>query len=79
MYGSEFSCLGRKLEVSSQLHAPATLPLGKGFLYTLDRRMGGPPSRYGQRGEEKILDPTGTNFECLASSYTDLQKQMVQT
>jgi hypothetical protein len=26
----------------------------------LDRRLGGPQSRYGRRGEEKILDPTGT-------------------
>jgi hypothetical protein len=25
-----------------------------------DRRLGGPQSRSGRRGEEKILDPTGT-------------------
>jgi hypothetical protein len=39
------------------------LPLylrGKSPRYPLDRRLGGPQSRYGRRGEEKILDPTGT-------------------
>jgi hypothetical protein len=28
--------------------------------YPLDRRLGGPQNRSGRRGEEKILDPTGT-------------------
>jgi hypothetical protein len=28
--------------------------------YPLDRRLGGPQSRSGQRGEEKLLDPTRT-------------------
>jgi hypothetical protein len=36
------------MEVSGQLHSPAALPPGK-----LDRRLGGPQSRYGRGGEEK--------------------------
>jgi hypothetical protein len=35
-------------------------PRGKSPRCPLDRRLGGPQSRSGQRGEEKILDPTGT-------------------
>jgi hypothetical protein len=35
-------------------------PRGKKPWYPLQRRLGGPQSRYGQHGEEKILDPTGT-------------------
>jgi hypothetical protein len=31
-------------------------------LYLLDRRLGGPQRRYGRRGEENILDPTGTRI-----------------
>jgi hypothetical protein len=46
--------------VSGQLHAPAALPPGKEPRYPLDRRLGGPQSRSGRFGEEKILDPTGT-------------------
>jgi hypothetical protein len=46
--------------VSSQLHPPAALPPGKEPRYPLDRRLGGPQSRSGRCGEEKILDPTGT-------------------
>jgi hypothetical protein len=33
-------------------------PWGKSLRYPLDRRLGGPQSRSGRRGEEKILDPT---------------------
>jgi hypothetical protein len=33
---------------------------GKRPRYPLDRRLGGPQSRSGRFGEEKILDPTGT-------------------
>jgi hypothetical protein len=37
--------------------------------YPLDRRQGGPYSRSGRRGEEKIFDPTGTwNLTTRASS-----------
>jgi hypothetical protein len=43
----------------------------------LVRRLGGPKNRSGRRGEEKILDPTGTQnsdpsvVKPLASRYTD--------
>jgi hypothetical protein len=47
--------------VSGQLHALAALPSGgKCPRYPLDSRLGGPQSRSGRCGEEKILDPTGT-------------------
>jgi hypothetical protein len=45
--------------------------------YPLDRRSGGPQNRFGRRGEEKILDPTGTRTstfsvaQLVASRYTD--------
>jgi hypothetical protein len=44
------------MEVSGQLHAPAGLLLGKEPLvpiYPLDKRLGGPQSRFGRGGEEK--------------------------
>jgi hypothetical protein len=65
------------LEVSDQLHAPAALPPGKEPPVPLDRRLGGPQSRSGRHGEEKILTPTGTRnsepsvLRFLASRYTD--------
>jgi hypothetical protein len=46
-------------------------------LYPLDRRLGGPQSRSGRFGEEKILHPTGTRncdpsvVQPVASRYTD--------
>jgi hypothetical protein len=40
-------------------------PRGKRPRYPLDRRLGGPQNRYGERGEEKILDPTGTQLRPL--------------
>jgi hypothetical protein len=46
--------------VSDQLHAPDVLPTGKEPPYPLDRRLSGPQSRSGRRGEERILNPTGT-------------------
>jgi hypothetical protein len=45
------------MEVSGQLHAPATLPQGKSPWYTLERRMGGTQSRSGRSGEEKNSQP----------------------
>jgi hypothetical protein len=63
--------------VSVQLHAPAALPRGKSYRYPLDRRLGGPQSRSGRCGEEKILHPTGTRIptplvvQPVASRYTD--------
>jgi len=45
------------LEVSDQLHAPATLPMGKDTWYPLDRWLGGSQSRSGRGGEEKNSQP----------------------
>jgi hypothetical protein len=45
------------MEVSGQLHAPATVPPGKEPLEPLDRRLGGPQSRSGRGGEEKNSQP----------------------
>jgi hypothetical protein len=53
------------------------LPRGKSPQYPLDRRLGGPQSPSGRRGEEKILDLTGTRtpnssvVQPVASRYTD--------
>jgi hypothetical protein len=52
--------------VSGQLHAPTALPPGKEP--PLDRRLGGPQSRSGRFGEEKILDPSGTRTPTTQSS-----------
>jgi hypothetical protein len=41
---------------------------GKNPRYSLDRRLGGPQSQSGRRGEEKILDPTGTRTPTFRSS-----------
>jgi hypothetical protein len=77
MYRSIISCPRHQLEVSGQVDAPAALPPGKEPWYPLDRRLGGPQSRSGQRGEEQILDPTGTRIptpsvvQPVASRYTD--------
>jgi len=38
--------------VSGQLHAPAALPPGKEPLVPIDRRLGGPQSRFGHSGGE---------------------------
>jgi hypothetical protein len=43
--------------VSGQLHAPATLPLGKSPWYPPDWRLGGPQSWSGRYEEEKNLAP----------------------
>jgi hypothetical protein len=50
---------------------------GRSLRYPLDRRLGGPQSRSGRCGEEKILDPTGTRtptplvVQPVVSRYTD--------
>jgi hypothetical protein len=56
------------MEVSGQFHGPAALPRGESRRYQLDRRLGGPQSRSGRRGEEKILEPTGTRTPTPRSS-----------
>jgi hypothetical protein len=43
-------------------------PQGKSPWYPLDRRLGGPQSQSGRFGEEKILDPTGTQTPTPQSS-----------
>jgi hypothetical protein len=43
-------------------------PWGKSPRYPLDRRLGVPQSRSGRRGEEEILDPTGTRTPTPLSS-----------
>jgi hypothetical protein len=46
------------MEVSGQFHTPAALPPGEDTPGThLDRRLGGPQSRSGHRGEEKNSQP----------------------
>jgi hypothetical protein len=56
------------MEVSGQLHALAALPPGKKNQYPLDRRLDGHQSRSERRGDEKILDPTGTRIPAPESS-----------
>jgi hypothetical protein len=46
--------------VSGQLHAPASLSLGKSPRYPFYRRLGGPQRRSGRYGEVKIFYPIGT-------------------
>jgi hypothetical protein len=46
--------------VGGHRHVPAALPLGKGTLYSLYRRLGGPQGRSGR--VRKISPPTGILF-----------------
>jgi hypothetical protein len=45
------------MEVSGELHTLPLYPQRKSPLYPLDRRLGGPQSRSGLGGEEKIPSP----------------------
>jgi len=45
------------MEVHGELHAPATLPLGKHPWYPLYRRLGEPHNWSGHGGEEKNFQP----------------------
>jgi hypothetical protein len=45
------------MEMSGQLHAPATLPPGKQLWYQLDIRLGGPQSSSGLCGVQNKLLP----------------------
>jgi hypothetical protein len=77
LYRSTFSLPRHWLEVSGQLQARPLYPRGKRPRYPLDRRLGGPQSQSGPRGEEKILDSTGTRtptpsvVQPVASRYTN--------
>jgi hypothetical protein len=63
--------------VSGQLHAPAALPQGKISWYPLDRRLGGPQSRSGCSGEEKIsqlqpeLEPQNPDRPVCSSAFKE--------
>jgi hypothetical protein len=50
------------MEVSGQLQAKVGLPPEQEPRYPLCRTLGGPQSRSGRRGEEKILDLAGTRI-----------------
>jgi hypothetical protein len=55
---------------------PGRLPRGERLRYPLDRKLGGPQSLSGRRGEEKILDYRDPNTspsvaQPVASRYTD--------
>jgi hypothetical protein len=60
MYGSMFSRPRHWLELSGQLHAPATFPPGKKPPVPFGIRLGGTKNWSGRYEEMKILDPTGT-------------------
>jgi hypothetical protein len=59
--------------VSGQLHAPATSAPERSPRYPLTRRLGGPQSRSGRRGEDNILDSNSdpSVVQPVASRYTD--------
>jgi hypothetical protein len=56
--------------MSGQLHASASLPQENSPLYSLEMRFGGPQSRSGGGGEEKIpdLDENRTIVQPIAKS-----------
>jgi len=62
------------MEVSGQLHDPATFPQGKSPWYPLDRKLDGPQSWCGHGGEEKNSQPlTGPKpliIQAVAQHYT---------
>jgi hypothetical protein len=69
MYRPTFSWPRHELEAIGQLHTPAALPQ-----YPLDRRLGGPQSRFGRCVQEKNLVPAGIRtpaLQLVARRYTD--------
>jgi hypothetical protein len=68
MYRTTFSSPRHWLEVSSQLHAPSSLPPEKNPPVPIGEEADGPQNRSGRRWEEKILDPTGTRIPTPQSS-----------
>jgi hypothetical protein len=48
------------MELSGQIHVPATLLQGKSLWHPLNRRLRGPQSRSGLGGEEKNSQPPPT-------------------
>jgi len=72
------------MKMSGQTHAPVALPPGKSLQYPLDRRLGGPQSRFGRGGEEKNSLPPLPGFQPRSSipqprPYTDLATPASQT
>jgi hypothetical protein len=65
------------MDMSGRLHVPAALPPGKQPPLPLHRRLGGPQSRSGHGGEEKIPNPRRESeprtpiVHPVASRYTD--------
>jgi hypothetical protein len=55
------------MEVSSQLHVPTVIPLGKSARYRLDRRLGGSQSRSGRCAEEKKVCAAGNRTRAVES------------
>jgi hypothetical protein len=45
-------------------------PRGKSLLYSLDRRLGGPQSRSGRRGEDEIIDSHWDSISDLSTVQT---------
>jgi hypothetical protein len=68
------------MEVSGQLHAPATLLLGEmpPPRYQLCRRLGGPQSRSESGGMEKIPTPDGTRTPVVQSVAQSLYWYLLQ-
>jgi hypothetical protein len=58
------------MELSGQLYAPAVYSQGKSPWYPLDRRLGGPQSRSGRRGEEKNSQPLPALEPPIIQRYT---------
>jgi hypothetical protein len=50
------------MEVSGQLHDPDALPQGESPWYPLDRRLGGPQSRFGHSCEYKVFRSIHVRF-----------------
>jgi len=65
------------MEVSGQLHARLLYPQGRIPHYPFDRRLGGPQSRFGCRGEKKFPAPAENRIleppivQPVAQRYTD--------
>jgi len=59
------------MEMSCQLHDPATLPRRKGHRYPSDRRLGGHQSRSGRGDEEEKIDNRTCFVQRMFSHLTD--------
>jgi hypothetical protein len=64
-----FLDLGASWRLMAKFMSRPLHPWGKSRRYPLDTRLGGPQSRSGCRGEEKIIDPTGSRTPTPRSLY----------